>query len=209
MRDKTFIVVVGIFLISGVISWSLYFKKYGQKDTINIHEFPKTIGSWQSEELPISDKDYEVLETRNAFVRRYFNGKDPDIFLFIVYSQNNRKVSHPPEVCYAGSGVTILEHQTATLALSESMLNLDVNKLVLSKGNAKQVAYYWFKVGDSFTASYWKQQILIALKTLMGKSSSSALIRVAVDVNGDEASSIQHLQEFSRHLVPQIQRYLL
>jgi len=87
-----------LFLAVGTFSWRIYFKSYVQSDNLSIHHFPKVIGDWNSEDLPISDDEKALLETDNVFVRRYANSNDEEVFLFIVYSQNNRKVSHPPEI---------------------------------------------------------------------------------------------------------------
>ena len=73
----------------------------------------------------------------------------------------------------------------------------------------RHYSFYWFKVVDSFTASYWKQQGLIAMKTLSGKPASSALIRVSSTIKGkDEAMSIADMKEFSRLIIPHIQKYM-
>ena len=36
-------------------------------------QFPKEIDGWTSEELTITDDEYAILETRNAFIREYTN----------------------------------------------------------------------------------------------------------------------------------------
>ena len=209
MRDKNFILIVALFFISALLSWDLYFKKYIQKDTVDIKNFPTTIQSWKSEDLFISEADYAMLETRNVFVRRYTNPEGQEVYLFIVYSQNNRKVSHPPEICYTGGGVTILDQSLDSVTVPSLNLLLEINKLLLEKGATKQIAFYWFKVGNAFTTSYWKQQLLIAIKTLLGRPASSALIRVSVTVaDSNEAKAVQEAREFTDLIIPDILRYL-
>ena len=86
---------------------------------------------------------------------------------------------------------------------------IEVNRLSLAKGNAKEIAFYWFKVGDTFTPNYWKQQALIALKTLFGKPASSALIRLSADVfKNDEASAAKRIKEFANLAIPEMFKYL-
>ena len=208
-NDKKYFVIIGFLTVSCIISWQLYFKVYRQEDTVDIKQFPKTIGKWRSEDLPITDDEYAILETRNAFVRRYSRDGGPNVYLFIVYSQNNRKVSHPPEVCYIGGGVTVVNNTRDTIEVPVQNLVIRTNKLLLEFKNFQQLAVYWFKVGDSFTSNYWKQQFLIAAKTLLGKPSSSALIRISADVNGDDlARSNQSIKEFAQEIVPFLFQYL-
>jgi len=206
-KDIKTMVLLVVLIISGAISWNLYFKKYTQADTVNIHLFPKQIDGWVSEELTITELEYAILETKNAFARQYTsNGKS--VTLFVVYSQNNRKVSHPPELCYSGSGFTILGHSMAKLG-SEQLGFIDVNRLLMEERNFKQVTFYWFKVGENFTPSYWQQQMLIAGKTLLGKPSSSALIRLSSPVvGGDVQAAEQTTNEFFQAALPNLIQYL-
>lgn len=200
---------MALFLVAGVVSWTLFFKEYRQKDTVNIHLFPQVIGGWTATELPITEDEYAILETRNAFARQYTHPDGRTVYLLIVYSQNNRKVSHPPEVCYTGNGVTITSKKVAGLDLPAPYSTLKVNQLVLEQKGLQQVSNYWFKVGDVFTPSYWQQQFLIALKTLAGQPASSALIRMSANSEGNnQESAKQILEDFIRLIVPHLMEYL-
>ncbi len=206
--DKNFLIIIALFILAGIVSWSLHFQVYQQKDTVDINQFPKTIGNWTSEEMKITDEEFAILETRNAFARKYRTPQGQEIYLFIVYSQNNRKVSHPPEICYLGGGVTILDSKHDSFVWDEKAAAIKVNRLLLEMGDAKQFSFYWFKVGDSFTSNYWKQQGLIALKTLLGKPASSALVRISATVKTTEEGTIADIKEFSKTITPLILTYL-
>ena len=139
--DKKFIFILSLIFIAGGISWYSYLKEYTQKDTVNIHDFPKTIGAWQSEELTITEDEYAILETKNAFARRYFQDSGKEVYLFIVYSQHNRKVSHPPELCYTGSGMTLKNNTLEEIQLDRYNTVLKAHKLNLDQKNFDQIAY--------------------------------------------------------------------
>lgn len=208
MKDKKIIFVIGLVLISGIVSWTTYLKDYKQEDTVSIHTFPKEINGWVSEEMTITDVEYAILETRNAFVRKYTGPQGQEVYLFTVYSQNNRKVSHPPEVCYSGSGYQVSSNIIDTIPVPAKNMAITAHKLVLEHGEYKQIAYYWFKVGESFTPSYWKQQMLIAFKNLVGKPEGSALIRVSASVNGNEGKAVADIKEFTALMIPHIFEHL-
>ncbi len=209
-NQTKFILILILLLGVGSFSWSSFFKTYMQKDTVNIHLFPKIINGWPSEELNITDEEYAILETKNAFSRNYKLGPDKEVMLFIVYSQNNRKVSHPPELCYSGSGLNLISQTKENLMKSNSTFR--VNELVFEygKSSSKQKIFYWFKVGDSFTDSYWKQQILIAFKSLLHQSSSSALIRLSTIVKDPAQSeeATKSLEKFAEQIFPLLNQYL-
>lgn len=201
--------MIALFLVVGTLSWKVYFKSYVQSDNISIHHFPKVIGDWTSEDILITDDEKAILETDNVFVRRYTNSNDEEVFLFIVYSENNRKVSHPPEICYTGGGATILS-KVPDLILSESKdLSIDVRRLKIERGRVIQIFAYWFKVGDSFTSNYWKQQCLIAVKSFLGQPASSALIRISSTVkNNNDANATQRIKKFGALIIPHLKSYL-
>ncbi len=209
-RSKSFFTILGMFLVIGAITWHFYFKSYYAKDTINILEtFPQQIDDWNSEDLPITDDEYAILETRNAFVRKYTNTLKEEVYLFIVYSQNNRKVSHPPEICYTGSGVSVSDKSVLTIIPGQPEAVLKGHKLHLHKGKLNEIAFYWFKVGNSFTENYWRQQGMIAVKTLLGQQASSALIRVSTSViDENEEKTLQLLKKFSQRVLPELKKYL-
>jgi EpsI family protein len=203
-----YIVILILLAIAGYISWSSFFKTYTQSDTVNIHTFPKSISGWNAEELKITDEEYDILETKNAFSRSYKTSDGKDVMLFIVYSQSNRKISHPPELCYSGSGMTLLSETADTWPLNSTQLK--VNKLLFEYGPSKQVVTYWFKVGDTYTNNYWKQQWLIAYKSLLGQPASSALIRLSTVIsNGDLRKGEEDLKEFTSLIFPQLPKYLI
>ena len=218
-KDSKFFLIILSLGVGLLVSWSLFFKTYHQADKVNIHLFPKQIQDWSAEELPITKDEYAILETQNAFIRRYFTSSGKEVFLFIVYSENNRKVSHPPEVCYIGNGVSILSHviesipatslKQSELVIKQSELVIKSNKLLVEQGQNQQVIYYWFKVGDSFTPNYWKQQMLIVFKTLFGQPSSSALIRISATIKDDDKLQAERdAKEFSNIILPSLFEYL-
>ena len=208
---KNYLFVIFIFSVSAAISWQLYFKVYNQKDTVSIHAFPQTIAEWNAEEIPINQQDKAILETDNVFVRRYTNPQGEEVYLFIVYSQNNRKVSHPPEVCYTGSGATILSNVHDSFSADSSALkDIKVNRVTVEQGRERQIFFYWFKVGDAFTPNYWKQQGLIALKSFRDQPSSSALIRISTPARNerDDENATRRLKDFGRIILPHIYKHL-
>jgi len=202
-------IIIALLMLSGIYSWKVYFKQYVQEDKVSIHIFPKVLKTWTAKEIKITDDEYDILETRNAFVRKYFTNEEREVYLFIVYSENNRKVSHPPEVCYAGSGVSIVNRVQDTVNTGTGSEKLAVNKLILEQGDTQQLLMYWFKVGNTYTASYWKQQLLIALKSFLGQPASSALIRISSTIkNNDIVQARKNLNDFAQLILPEVDQYL-
>lgn len=199
-----------ILIMTCILSMYLYFKTAIQQDTVSIDAFPRSIGLWTSEDLPISKEDLSILETKNAFVRKYTNTADGgEVYLFLVYSQHNRKVAHPPEICYLGGGVSITENVHDPISVEYKSLTISTNRLKLLRKNLQHVAFYWFKVGNRFTSNYWEQQVLIALNSVTGSSQGSALIRISADiVDDDQDKAIRNIKSFVNLITPSLFKYL-
>ena len=208
--DKKFLSVIILLAVAAVFSWKFSFQQYIQADTVSIHSFPKEINGWTAVEMDITEDEYAILETRNAFVRRYTSPDGRAVTLFVIYSQNNRKVSHPPEICYSGGGNTVVSKKLREIVKADgSGLLIKANELYLESSVADQVSFYWFKVGREFTPSYWKQQFLIAVHNIIGKKASSAMVRVSSVVVADDAvKSENDVIEFSRSIIPELFKYL-
>lgn len=207
-------VIILLLVIAAGLSALLYLRPAGEAISAKISSFPMTIGEWKGKDIPLDDKTYAILETRNAAMREYKNMEGAIVYLYIVSSDVNRRVAHPPEVCYTGDGVDILEKKPLALTLSRKWErekgegSMTVNSFVSRKNGSESLVYYWFKAGDKFTTSYLRQQAKSAVNQMMGKNSANALIRISTDViNGDKEKASQILQEFSRKIIPLVLEY--
>ncbi len=193
-----------------VVSWVLFFAQAVQNDTVDIAAFPKEIGNWSSVEIPLTKDELAILETKNAFVRKYTNTLDKnEVYLYIVYSQNNHRVSHPPEICYTGNGMLITENIHDPIKVNYKNLNIETNRLTVAKKDYNHVVFYWFKAGSSFTNNYFKQQIIVAFNTLIGKKVSTSLIRVSSDFKeGAKDKAIGEIKSFTDLITEHLFKYL-
>lgn len=209
MQNKNFIVMCACLGAAALLSVLLYFKDVSAHDEVDIKQFPTAIGNWTSREIPIPKKDLAILETENAFVRKYSDPDGQQVYLYIIYSKINRKVSHPPEICYTGGGITILENVHDPIPVAHKGMTIQTNRLMLKGKNFHQVSYYWFKVGDEFTSNYWKQQALVAWNALLGKQTGAALIRVSADIGPQSKEfAIKSVKEFTDLIAPHLFTYL-
>ena len=205
MKNTKYLAVIFILGAVSIVSWLAYFP--GRTDIaakIKVSDFPKAVGEWNATDMPISEKDYQILETRNLFVRDYKNSAGDSVYLYLVYSEDNRKVSHPPEVCYLGSGVTIADK------FSVKILGfIPATAFIVEKSNIRQLVVYWFKAGNLYTENYLKQQIKIVIGRILGKRTSGALIRLSADIRGDsKENALELINNFAADIKPLLDRYI-
>jgi len=205
MNNKTFIIVICISIIVSIIGFSSYLPaRFDISSKIKVSDFPMQIDDWKATEIPLSKRDYEILETRNLFVRDYKNKKGDSVILYIIYSEDNRKVSHPPEVCYIGSGVTVVDK-----SLVQISNDIKATRMIVEKKDSRQLVVYWFRAGSLNTDKYLKQQIKIVIDRILGKRTAGALIRLSTDIKDDNQEvALSLIKAFCGQIEPLLAKYI-
>lgn len=202
MNNKTFIIVVAIIILAAIIVNMPM--KFDSTKEAKMAEFPMKIGEWQGKDLPLNERDYEILETKNLVMREYKNPKGESVYLYIIYSGDNRRALHPPEVCYTGGGATILEK--TVIPITDS---LKANKFTIERKDSLHLVVYWFKSTDLNTYSYLKQQLKVVSDRLFGRKTSGAMIRVSTDIKeGGEEAALARIKSFIAQIEPLLSRYV-
>lgn len=171
--------MLAILITTLAISVPAYFIVPTAKEEALVSKFPMQVGAWSGKDLPVEERAYEILETKNLILREYAN-KDKKVYLYIIYSQDNRKVSHPPEVCFEGSGITIIKKEKIPMELVGGQ-KIYANKLSVEKAGVNNTVVYWYKTGRYYMDNYLKQQMRAALSRFQFKHTSSAMIRVSAE----------------------------
>jgi EpsI family protein len=205
MKNKTFYAVVGILVITTVIALGGYFTDWTAKgNEAQVSVFPLKFGEWEGKNYPVDKRTYEILETHNLFIRDYKNTHGDSIILYVVYSKDNRKALHPPEICITGGGLEILE-KTPVQVTSK----IRAVKLLTEEKERRELVVYWFKAGELSTDVYIKQQLKTVFDHLMGKQTSGAMIRVSAQVkNNDEEAATNLVRSFCMEIEPLIEQYV-
>jgi len=132
--------------------------------------------TWTSTSMTFSDAELDVLETRDYVYRSYTDGKGPPVDLCVIFSEDNRKGTHPPDVCLEASGARIVSRQDRPVVVSGTPLTMrDV--VVITPSNQYMLFSYIYMCGGTFTPSYYQQQVQIVWNGLTRQNASGALIR--------------------------------
>jgi EpsI family protein len=204
MKNAKFIVVLCGLILAGAVSISSFVASRAPQDRgVDIASFPKQIDGWTSQEVPLKKRVYDLLETDNLIMRNYTNAAGQMVNLYIIYSQTNRKVAHPPELCLQGDGATITQKKAVTLTDA-----ITATELLLDQDGGHEVTLYWYKAGPKYTNNFVQQQLDMSLKILFGKKTSIAMIRLIAQYKGDEKEALTMLRSFTASIEPLLQQYL-
>lgn len=206
--------VTTIALLSFTLFGVLHFQRLEDVSSaeIRLGEFPKAIGEWSGCDISLSERVYEILDTKDVLVREYSNPKGESVGLAVVHCATNRWAFHPPEICYVGGGTELLNRARAQIGIpmSGESASMEANELLMQDKNGdKEIAWYWFAAGNRIFSSYLRQQSAIVWGELRRNPQGGALIRVSTrvsenDVTGAEARG----KRFIGEMTPLLLNYL-
>ena len=189
-----FVIIIILLLATGAISLNLFFRERSAHDRLDINTFPHKMGEWAGTDETVTEKEYKILETRNLIVRDYKNLKGERINLFIVYSETNRSVFHPPEVCMMGGGIAIVDKKIEKI--QEAGYNFTANKMYTEKGDYRGIVLYTYKVRKLYTSNFYLQQLYLTISQVFGKNTPGATIRVSMPIVSGEEQATATLKKF-------------
>jgi EpsI family protein len=204
MKNVSFITVAAILAIIAVVCNMP--QVFDASKEAKVSNFPKEIGQWRGEDIPIPERDYAILETRNLIMREYKNPVSGEsVMLYIIYSAaDNRRALHPPEICYTGAGAAIAEKSVIPVTGL-----IKANKFIIKTKNSSQLVIYWFKSAGLNTDSYLKQQMKMVTDAMLKGRATGAMIRVSCNINNDdEDAALEVIREFCGEIEPLVEKYV-
>ncbi|MBN2209956.1 MAG: exosortase, partial [Sedimentisphaerales bacterium] len=109
MRSPSGLIVVFVLIITSVIARQLQKQQptiYDENTVKNV--LPNQVQlmgcEWFGYDLELDKKSLIVLETEDAIYRSYVCPYQPEVDFCVVFSQDNRKGTHPPDLCLEGGG---------------------------------------------------------------------------------------------------------
>jgi len=204
MKNLSFITAVAILVIIAVVCNMP--QAFDASKEAKVSNFPKEIGQWRGEDIPIPERDYAILETKNLIMREYKNPVSGEsVMLYIIYSAaDNRRALHPPEICYTGAGAAI---EGKSVILVTGLIK--ANKFTIKTKNSRQLVIYWFKSAGLNTYSYLKQQMKMVTDAMLKGRATGAMIRISTNIdNGGEGAAMEVVKAFCAQIEPLLAQYV-
>ncbi len=117
---------------------------------------------------------------------------------------------HPPAHCLPGSGWDIIASRKIALELPGLPVRpAYVNRLIIAKGDARQLVYYWYQERGRVIADDWRKIIDLFWDRAARHRSDGSLIRFTVPlVPGGETRAERSLQDLAREVVARLPAYV-
>ncbi|WP_240512168.1 VPLPA-CTERM-specific exosortase XrtD [Pseudoruegeria sp. SK021] len=147
------------------------------------------------------------------YVSATYSGQDEaPVNIFVAYYENQSEGSgiHSPEVCLPVGGWEVFSIDPYEVDMSNTVYGVfDVNRAVIQKGLSKQLVYYWFEQRGRRMTNDFHAKIMVLYDSWARGRMDGAMVRfVSPIIDGDEAAADLRMQEFMRHALQALPRYV-
>jgi EpsI family protein len=107
---------------------------------------------------------------------------------------------HPPAHCLPGSGWDIIHHEIVPLGVPPYE-DEAVKRLVIAKGEARQLVYYWYQSRGRIVAEDWKKIVYVGLDRAVRGRTDGSLVRFTMPF-GKRAGAEEEAEASFRSVAP-------
>jgi len=164
--------------------------------------FPLTLDGWSCAARERMGKEVEANLGVTDYLLCDFVRRDPPAVANVYLGYHERQVReegggsgensiHPPAHCLPGSGWDLIRVETVTLDLPGlPQRPAPVKRLLIAKGEARQLVYYWYQQHGRVIAEDWQKILYVGLDRALHGRTDGTLVRFTIPVarNGEEAA---------------------
>ncbi len=183
--------------------------------------FPHEFGDWSCTDPVKMGKDVEENLGVTDYLLCDFVRKKPHSRIGLYLGYHARQVReegggsaensiHPPAHCLPGSGWDLIHVETVTLDLPGLPQNpAPVKRLLIAKGDARQLVYYWYQQQGRVIAEDWKKILFVGIDRALHSRTDGTLVRFTIPIRrGGEAAADAEFHELAPKIVAQFPGYL-
>lgn len=176
-------------------------------------DFPMQLADWTGRRETMEQQYIDALKFDDYILANYVRDGVMPVNFYSAYYASQRKGEsiHSPRSCIPGGGWEIKSLETVNADLPDEEGDpLRINRLVIQKGEDRQLVYYWFQQrGRNLTNEYAVKWYLFWDALTLNRT-DGALVRLTTYLpRGEElATGEARLNEFLRVLKPQLNRYI-
>jgi len=176
-----------------------------------LSEFPLRIDSWVGSPGRFDDRVYQALGVDDTILAMYQGPNRARVQLYVGFYRSQREgdLIHSPKNCMPGGGWNIVDTSLEPIAVPFRDEPIEVIKLILEKGNQRQVVLYWFQSRGRFIASEYLQKVYLVIDSVTRHRTDGSFVRLIapMDPRGEE-TTLNTLKTFAAKIVPILEAYL-
>ena len=178
---------------------------------------PTVVGDWRGGDTERFDQQVlTVLGVDDYLNRVYASPSLGTVGFYVGFYESQRQGSklHSPLVCLPGAGWEMEARRLLTVPVSNSSgrREVEVNRMVITKGNEKQVVIYWYQSQGRVVANEYWGKIYSMIDAATRHRTDTAIVRVISPVAGTGAAADARAERaavaFTQAVLPLLGKYV-
>jgi EpsI family protein len=175
-------------------------------------DFPMQIALWHGTPMAMEKQYVETLRFDDYLLADFTAPATGPVNFYVAYYQSQKKgqSAHSPKTCLPGGGWEM--HSLTTTAVTEIGTGkiFPANRVLIQKGDDRQVVLYWFKQRDRLVTDEYLLKALLFWDSITKRRSDGALIRLTAPLlpGEDETAVDRRLQHFASLVQPMMSAYV-
>ncbi len=210
-------VAVGVAIVACCAGVALFVgeREETRPQRVTLNAFPLFHEGWVGRERSFDVRVIDALALTDYVTADYTNQKyGLPVNLYVAYYGSQRKGAsvHSPRACIPGGGWVIEQIAPTEVDLYPTASNepLQVQRVLISKGNVRQLVYYWFEQRGRRLSNQYAVKWYLFWDSLTRNRSDGALVRLVIPLPADASLSEadEQMVHFMRDFEPLWPRYL-
>ena len=192
MVSSPVVACVAMLVATTVISFQIAGREETPPSRANFLDFPMQLAEWHGEPMAMERQYVDALRFDDYLLANY-QGPGGPINVYAAYyrSQRSGQATHSPKTCIPGGGWEIASLDEVVVPGGQAAdIGFRANRVVIQKGEHKQVVLYWFKQRNRQVTSEYLVKTYLLWDALTMKRSDGALIRLVAAVEPGETEGV-------------------
>lgn len=206
--------VIGILVVAtAILSMFLTTRPEIRPQRADFDTFPVQLGEWQGQRDYLEKIYLDQLKLDDYSLINFVDGKQDFVNLYVAYysSQRAGESAHSPRSCIPGGGWQIKQMSPYTVeGVMVNNVPLHVNRLVIQKGDNKQLVYYWFQQRGRVITNEYAVKWYLMVDAIRRNRTDGSLVRLTTVLRPGEniPDGDRRLTSFAALAVPQLHAYI-
>jgi exosortase D (VPLPA-CTERM-specific) len=174
--------------------------------------FPAKIGDWTGRTSSLDRETEKGLGMTDYIISDFVKRDGRPVNLYIAYYATQRSgiSPHSPSVCLPGNGWQMTVFERTSYENAEHGISLPLNRVIMSKGNNRELVYYWFEERGLKIANEYVSKLYLLKDAILKNRTDGALVRLTTQIfpGEQESDADKRLQQFMQTLMPSLAGFL-
>lgn len=203
---------VALLLATLALSLQLTSREETTPSRQNFLEFPMRLSEWHGEPMAMERQYVDVLRFDDYLLANYQGPGGPvNVYAAYYRTQRSGQATHSPKTCIPGGGWEITSFDEVLVPSdSGAASGFRANRVVIQKGEQKQVVLYWFKQRNRLVTSEYLVKLFLLWDSLTVRRTDGALVRLvaAVQPGETEGAADQRVKQLAAVVHPLLPAYV-